>query len=161
RADVAASYPALGPLHGYRVVIPGVAAGTHQLCVTLLNVSGSPGGPTTVPCQSVTVRHNPVGVAPVLGRNGSAVTAAGWAVDPDTTAGVTVRITFDGKPVRVLGAVLSRADVGAAYPDYGPKHGFSTLLHPAAGKHTICAGADNVSGTPGSASGLGCRVVTV
>ena len=265
RTDVAATYPALGALHGYRVVLPDLPAGSHQLCVTLLNVSGSPGAPTAIPCTTVTVRHNPAGVAPVLGRSGNAVTAAGWAVDPDstdpvethvyvdgafavkavasavrsdiaapwngygtahgwtasldltagthkvcayginvgtgtnallgctstvvkhspfgnltsvtrrsdgvavygwaidpdTTAGTTVRITFDGKQVRLLGAVLSRADVGSAYPDYGPKHGFSTLLHPGPGKHTICAGADNVTGTPGSAAGLGCRVITL
>jgi hypothetical protein len=265
RTDVAASYPALGALHGYRVVLPGLAAGTHQLCVTLLNVSGSPGSPTAIPCTTVTVRHNPAGVAPVLGRSGNAVTASGWAVDPDstdpiethvyvdglfvskvvasavrsdiaapwngygtahgwtasldlaagthkvcvyginvgtgsnallgctstvvkhspfgnltsvtrrsdglavygwaidpdTTSGVTVRITFDGKQVRLLGAVLSRADVGSAYPDYGPKHGFATLLHPGRGRHTICAGADNVTGTPGTAAGLGCRTLTL
>ena len=265
RTDVAASYPALGALHGYRVVLPDLAAGAHQVCVTLLNVSGSPGSPAALPCSSYTVRHNPVGVAPVLGRSGNAVTAAGWAVDPDTTeavethvyvdgafvtksvasatrsdlsapwngygtghgwtasldlaagthkvcvfginvgtgtnallgctttvvkhspfgnltsvtkrpdglavygwaidpdttGGTTVRITFDGKQVRLLGAVLSRADVGSAYPDYGPKHGFSTLLHPGRGRHTIGAGADNVTGTPGSASGLGCRTITL
>ncbi|MFN2537647.1 MAG: hypothetical protein ABR549_05785, partial [Mycobacteriales bacterium] len=265
RPDVAETYPALGALHGYRLVLPGLAAGAHHLCVTLLNVSGSPGAPTALPCRTVTVRHNPVGVAPVLGRLGNAVTASGWAVDPDTadaiethlyvdgafvsktvasatrsdlsapwngygsghgwtasldlsagshklcafginvgtgtnallgctttvvkhspfgnltsvtkrsdgvavygwaidpdtTGGATVRVTFDGKQVRILGAVLSRSDVGAAYPDYGPKHGFSTLLHPGRGKHTICAGADNVTGTPGTASGLGCRTLTL
>ena len=265
RDDIAASYPALGGLHGFRVVVPDLSEGSHKVCVTLLNVSGSPGSPTALPCTTAVVRHSPVGVAPVLGRRGNAVTASGWAVDPDTTGtvethvyvdgkfvtktvasatrsdiaapwsgygtahgwtasldlpagshkvcayginvgagtnallgcattvvkhspfgnltsvtkrsdglavygwaidpdttgGVTVRITFDGKQVRVLGAVLPRADVGSAYPDYGPKHGFSTLLHPGKGRHTICAGADNVSGTPGTASGLGCRTITI
>jgi hypothetical protein len=265
RPDIAATYPDLGALHGFRVVLPDLTAGTHQLCVTLLNVSGSPGTPTALPCTSPVVRHDPVGVAPVLGRRGNAVTASGWAVDPDsasavethlwvdgkfalstvasatrsditapwngygaahgwtasldltagthkicayginvgtgtnsqlgctttvvkhspfgnlssvtrrsdglalygwaidpdTTGGVTVRILFDGKQVRLLGAVLSRADVGSAYPDYGPKHGFSTLLHPGRGRHTVCARADNVTGTPGTASGLGCRTITI
>jgi hypothetical protein len=265
RADVAATYPALGELHGWRVVVPSLTAGAHKLCATLLNVSGSPGAPTALPCTTVTVAHNPVGVAPALGRRGTLVTVAGWtvdpdslapvethvyvdgafaqkvtasaarsditapwsgygtghgwtaaldlaagshkvcayginvgagtngllgctttvvkhspfgnltsvtkrsdglavygwAIDPDTTGGVTVRITFDGKQVRLLGAVLSRGDVGSAYPDYGPKHGFSTLLHPGKGKHTICAGADNVKDTPGTAVGLGCRTLTL
>ncbi|MCU1603460.1 MAG: hypothetical protein JWO22_4169 [Frankiales bacterium] len=265
REDIAARYPGLGALHGYRVVVPGLSEGSHQVCVTLLNVSGSPGSPTALPCVAAVVRHSPIGVAPVLGRQGNAVTVSGWAVDPDTTdalethlyvdgafvtktvasavrsdlpapwsgygtghgwtasldlaagshkvcayginigsgtnallgctttvvkhsplgnltsvtrrsdglavygwaidpdttGGVTVRITFDGKPVRVLGAVLSRADVGSAYPDYGPRHGFSTLLHPGKGKHTVCAGADNAKDTPGTASGLGCRTLTI
>jgi hypothetical protein len=265
RADVATTNPDLGALHGFRVVLPDLAAGTHQVCVTLLNVSGSPGAPVTLPCASPVVRHDPAGIAPVLGRRGSAVTASGWvvdpdttspveahvfvdgrfatktvasatrsdipapwngygtghgwsvsldltagshsvcvfginagtgsnkllgctstvvkhspfgnltsvtkrsdglavygwAIDPDTTGGVTVRILFDGKQVRILGAVLSRADVGKAYPDYGPAHGFSTLLHPGRGRHTVCATADNVSGTPGTASGLGCRTITI
>jgi hypothetical protein len=265
RPDIAAAYPALGALHGFRVVVADLAAGSHQLCVTLLNVSGSPGSPTALPCTTAVVRHDPVGVAPVLGRRGNAVVASGWAVDPDTidalethiyvdgkfvvktvasatrsdlsapwngygsahgwtvpldlaagshqvcayginvgtgantllgctttvvkhspfgnltsvtrradglavfgwaidpdsTGGTTVRITFDGKQVRLLGAVLSRPDVGSAYPDYGPKHGFSTLLHPGKGRHTVCAGADNVNNTPGTAAGLGCRTITL
>ncbi|MDX6220668.1 MAG: hypothetical protein QOJ48_2349 [Frankiales bacterium] len=265
RPDVAATRPALGALHGFRVVLPDLSAGSHRVCVTLLNVSGSPGSNTALPCRSTVVRHDPVGVAPALGRRGIAVTAAGWAVDPDTTSpvdthvyvdgkyvlttvasatrsdipapwngygtahgwtaslnltagshkvcayginigtggnsllgctttvvkhspignltsvtrrsdgvavfgwaidpdttgGTTVRVTFDGKLVRLLGAVLSRADVGSAYPEYGPKHGFSTLLHPGRGRHTICATADNVQNTPGAAAGLGCRTVTV
>jgi hypothetical protein len=265
RTDLAASYPDLGALHGFRVVLPDLETGTHRVCVTLLNVSGSPGEPVSLPCASPVVRHNPVGVAPVLGRHGSAVTATGWVVDPDTTAAVdahvyvdgkfatkttasttrsdltapwngygsghgwsasldlstgthkvcvfginagtgrnallgctamvvrhtpfgnltsvtkrpdglavygwaidpdttgslTARILFDGKQVRVLGAVRSRADVGKAYPDYGPRHGFSTLLHPGRGRHTVCATADNVTGTPGSRSGLGCRTITL
>jgi hypothetical protein len=265
RSDVAAKYPALGAAHGYTVTIPDLAAGPHSVCVTLANVSGSPGTAQALPCVTATVRHNPVGIAPKLGRRGSLVTATGWvvdpdstgpvdahvyvdgkfattttasvtrsdvtapwngygtghgwsvdldlaqgthkvcvfgintgvganallgcsslvvkhtpfgnfssvtrrpdglavygwAIDPDTAGSITVRLRFDGRQVAVVSASRPNAGLGRAYPDYGPNHVYSVLLHPGSGRHTLCAYADNAQGTPGTAAGLGCRTVTI
>jgi hypothetical protein len=265
RSDIAAKYPQTGAAHGYSAVLPDLTAGTHTVCTTANNVTGSPGGPRQLPCATVTVKHNPVGTVPVLGRRGSAVTVAGWAVDPDTasaiqthvyvdgkyltradatatrsdltapwngygtahgysyalsltsgthkvcvfginvgsgtnaplgcssmvvkhtpfgnlssvvkrtdgvavagwaidpdtTGYVTVRLFVDGKLSRTVGAALSNAGVAAAYPAFGPKHGYSTLLKIARGRHTVCARADNYAGTPGGTAALGCRTITV
>lgn len=52
RSDVGAVYPAYGPLHGYSTSTPA-SAGTHQVCVTAMNVG--PGADTLLGCRTVLV----------------------------------------------------------------------------------------------------------
>jgi hypothetical protein len=158
RSDIASPWNGYGTGHGWSVSLD-LAAGTHKVCVFGINTGT--GTNALLGCTSTVVKHSPFGNLTSVTKRSDGLAVYGWAIDPDTTGGVTVRIRFDGKQVRLLGAVLSRADVGKAYPDYGPRHGYSTLLHPGRGRHTICASADNVTGTPGSTAGLGCRTITL
>lgn len=82
----------------------------------------------------------------------------GWTIDPDTTGPIYAWVTVDGVG-RHLYANLSRPDVAAAFPGYGPSHGFSGMVPASAGSHTVCVTASNVG--PGSHTPLGCRVVDV
>ena len=65
----------------------------------------------------------------------------------------------DGVGVLILGAGVSRADIGAAFPGYGDNHGFAgTAGGLAPGPHTVCAYGINAAG-PGGNTTLGCASV--
>jgi hypothetical protein len=87
-----------------------------------------------------------------------AIEVGGWALDPSTTSPIYVWVTVDGAG-RHLHANRSRPDVGAAFPAYGPAHGFAGSIVATAGRHTVCVTASNVG--PGAHKALGCRTVTV
>ncbi len=87
------------------------------------------------------------------------VRVQGWAIDPDTAAPDVVQITVDGAP-SFTAAALPRSDVAAAFPGYGPSHGFDAVIPAAAGSHSVCAFALNVSGG-GANTLLGCRTAVV
>jgi hypothetical protein len=88
------------------------------------------------------------------------VHVAGWAIDPDTTAPINVRVSVDGAPVAVAGANGARPDVGAQYPGYGSAHGYALDVRAAPGTHSVCAYAVNVA-AGGRDTQLGCRTVIV
>jgi hypothetical protein len=86
------------------------------------------------------------------------VSAAGWAIDPDTSAPIIVQMYIDGRANALTWANLSRPDVGAAYPLYGPNHGYSLTMATTPGRHTVCLYGINTG--PGASTQLGCRAVT-
>jgi spore germination protein YaaH len=88
------------------------------------------------------------------------VRVTGWAIDPNTTAGINVDIYVDGKFAARTSAANDRPDVGNLYFAYGTTHGFDTVLSLPAGRHQICVYGLNV-GAGTSNPQLGCRSVTV
>ena len=50
----------------------------------------------------------------------------GWAIEPDTTGAIDVQVFVDGVFNQTVHATTERDDVGAAYPGYGPLHGYTT-----------------------------------
>ena len=52
----------------------------------------------------------------------------GWAIDPDTTAPLTVHVYVDGVWAGQSTAGVARPDVGNAYPGFGSGHGFDVTL---------------------------------
>jgi hypothetical protein len=87
------------------------------------------------------------------------VAVAGWAIDPDTASPIRVHIYVDAVGLNAA-ADKPRDDVAAAYPGYGPNHGFSETITTTPGQHTVCAYAINSGAGPGN-TGLACRTVTV
>lgn len=87
------------------------------------------------------------------------VRVRGWAIDPDTTAPDVVQVTVDGAPSSYL-AAQPRSDVAAAFPGYGPSHGFDAVVPATNGSHSVCTFAMNVAGG-GSNTLLGCQTVIV
>jgi hypothetical protein len=95
----------------------------------------------------------------VSGGPGTAV-VAGWAIDPDSTAPISVHVYVDGVNVAQPTAGGSRPDVGALYPAWGPNHGYSTTVsNLSVGTHTVCTYGINVG--PGGNMTLGCLNVTI
>jgi hypothetical protein len=157
RTDVGAHNPAYGNNHGFDVSLP-VAPGTHEVCVFAINQGF--GGNTLMRCQSVIVPSGPPfgAVDAISGRPGG-VRVAGWAIDPDTIAAAELHVYIDGRGTSGIMANQARPDVGAAYPVYGPNHGFDAQLPASPGSHQVCIFAVNQG--VGSNQLMRCSTVTV
>ena len=106
-----------------------------------------------------TPSHNPFGVVDAVNAGPLSVTAAGWAIDPDTSAPIIVQMYIDDRANAVTWANQSRTDVGAVYPSSGPNHGYHLTMATTPGTHTVCVYGINTG--PGTSTKLGCRTVTV
>ena len=156
RPDVGAAYPWDGPNHGYNLTMV-TTPGPHTVC--LYGINTGPGASTQLGCRAVTVPNsNPFGMIDALTTSPGKVSAAGWAIDPDTSAPIIVQMYIDGRANALTWANLSRPDVGAAYPLYGPNHGYSLTMATTPGRHTVCLYGINTG--PGASTQLGCRAVT-
>jgi hypothetical protein len=69
---------------------------------------------------------------------GGAIRVVGWAIDQNRRDGVEARIFVDQRPMVTTMADLDRPDVGAAYPYYGPNHGFDITIDCEPGRHVVC-----------------------
>jgi len=159
RPDVAAAFPGWGAAHGFSASVT-VTGGTHTVCVYGINVGFGPVNPQ-LGCKTVSVSSgNPVGnFESVTGGLGT-LTVSGWTIDPNTPAPIDVHVYVDGRFAGSGTANANRPDVGAAFPSYGPDHGFAVTVGATSGTHTVCVYAINVG--PGEANPpLGCRQVSV
>lgn len=87
------------------------------------------------------------------------VRVRGWAIDPETTAAVEVRVLIDGAQVSATTANAARPDVGAANAAYGPNHGFDhTFLYNTAGTHEVSVLA--VDASSGATIAIGGGTIT-
>ncbi|PFG32529.1 N-acetylmuramoyl-L-alanine amidase [Sanguibacter antarcticus] len=155
RSDVGRAY-GNGSAHGFSTVVPATA-GTHTVCAYAIDSQG--GGNPRFDCTSVTVRNAaPIGVIDQVTGGSGTVRVRGWALDPDTTASISVHVYVDGKAVRSVRASASRSDIARAY-GLGALHGFDTAVPVSAGTHQVCVYAINA--TAGSNPHLGCRTATV
>ena len=157
RSDIGSAFPLYGPGHGFTATVPA-AAGPRTVCAYGINVAtGSVN--SLLGCRSVVVPDtSPFGSLDSAVGGAGKVTVSGWAIDPDTTAPITVNLVLDGV-LTVVTAGGDRPDVGAAFPTSGAAHGFSAVIGTTAGAHTVCAYGLNVGG--GSNRLLGCRAVVV
>ena len=132
-------------------------SGTHKVCAVAVNVLF--GTHNSAPaCKSITLALAPLGGFNTLSRavGSSNLAVTGWALDPDTTSPISVRITLDGAAYATVVAKTARTDIATKYP-YGADHGLSTTVTASAGEHTVCLTAVNVSG--GSDKSLGCKLI--
>jgi SpoIID/LytB domain protein len=157
RPDVGAAYPGAGSNHGFSMSVP-LPAGTSQVCVYAINTP-APGINPVIGCRAMTLAVNPIGNLEAASAAASTVTAVGWAFDQETTDPIDVQIFVDGALATALTADRTRADVAAAFPGAGDRHGFSVTLPVTPGDREVCAYAVNV--LQGVNSGLGCRNVNV
>ena len=157
RTDVGAAFHK-GDLHGYSGTV-AAPVGVHTVCVYALDSGGSGNNPQ-LGCRTVNVTDQvPIGSVDTVTAAATSISVAGWAIDPDTTAPITVHVYLDGSAV--LGTVANslRTDVGAAF-GMGDLHGFSGTVPAAAGRHTLCVYALDAGGS-GNNPQLGCSNVNV
>lgn len=159
RPDVGAFFSGYGNDHGFDVLIPNLTNAPHSVCMFAINV-GTGSVNTFLGCRSVSPRNHPFGSLDSVTSPGSAIRAAGWTIDPDTSAPLDVHIYVDGTFAGATVADLSRPDVEAVVPGFGAEHGFDATLAASPGSHQVCVFALNVSTGLGHAF-LGCRTVTV
>jgi hypothetical protein len=163
---VSGSYTAIAeavvvPPRGYSPPVRSAVVGAGPVNLTC----GAPPNPGSQP---------PFGNFDTVDETG-AFRITGWAIDPDTT-GPTRILTWFCKPtwctagttVGINSSEIAdkpRPDVGAAYPEFGPNHGFDTVVFPAfwedlaPGVYDLCVDARNLPG--GNGTRLGCRPVTL
>jgi hypothetical protein len=157
RSDVAAAYPGYGPNHGFSLTVPA-SPGMNNVCVYGIDVV-APGANKQIACkQLVGMSGAPVGVVDSVTVANGNITVTGWAYDPDTQQPIDVHVYVDSSG-RAFTADLARPDVGAAYPAYGAKHGFSARVPASSGEHNVCVYAINVG--PGENHLLSCRSIKV
>jgi hypothetical protein len=155
---VGAAYPAWGPNHGFRAIIPGVTPGTHTVCLYGYNVGA--GAHTLLSCRSVAVTANPIGSVDVFSSPAAgSARVQGWVADPDTFAAIPTHVYVDGVGAANVLAAAPRSDIGTIFPSWGPNHGFDiTLPGLSPGAHTVCVYGYNIG--PGASTLLRCATVT-
>lgn len=157
RPDVGNVYPGYGPNHGFNTVVPATP-GAHNVCTYAINVAYGNAN-TLLGCRSVTVGGNPFGALEVVTGQAGGVDVRGWTIDPDSASAINVHVYVGATLAGVIPASESRADIGRAFPDYGPNHGYSLRASAPAGTHQVCVAAENVGS--GASIWLGCRSATV
>ncbi|MEZ5322697.1 MAG: DUF4185 domain-containing protein [Microthrixaceae bacterium] len=163
RPDLAGVLPGGGTAHGFSLTAPA-SPGAHTVCVTARNVGL--GADSTIGCRSVTVRSvQPIGHLDTVRVGVDHVTASGWAVDPDSTGGLSVTVTArrrghaDDGLSRTTTSWGDRPDVAAA-TGMSRSAGFTVdvgLVEP--GTYDVCGRAHNVG--RGRDVDFGCQVVGV
>ena len=151
RSDVGALYKGYGNAHGFDLTV-AAGPGRHEVCVYAINQGV--GGNVLIGCDTVTVNSIPIGALDSVQRQGDNVRVSGWAIDPDVTEPIDVHVYADGAIIGVITADNPRADIGAAFPMYGPTHGFDATFA-APGARAVCAYAINVEA--GGNQLLACR----
>ncbi len=152
RPDVGAAYPGYGSDHGYSLEVPGTVGDT--VCVYGINTG--PGGNALIGCEVVSDPGNPFGSLDSASVSApGTVTAAGWAIDPNTADPITVHIYVNGHYADQGTADGSRPDIGILFIFYGAGHGFSIDVAADPGD-TVCAYGINTG--PGGNALLGCKM---
>ncbi len=158
RTGLPTQYSAAGPNHGFSFVLP-MTAGAHQICVYAMNI-GAGSVNLRLGCRTVTMVNNPVGALENVQQQPGGFLATGYALDPDATSSIAVRVYLDGRWVTSGVAAAPRPDLLNRYPFNGQNHGFSIFTPVPAGVHQLCVYAMNVgAGTVNSR--FGCRTVTM
>ena len=155
RADVAAIYPAYGPLHGFDAVVPA-SPGPHNVCLVALNKGR--GDNASLGCRVVVVPDgSPTGSVEAVTAVPGAFAVSGWALDPDSKNSIPVHV-YVGATGRAYLADKSRPDVAAAYARPGGAYGFTETVPAAPGVQNVCTYALNIAGG-GANPLLGCRTL--
>ena len=162
RPDLGGAFPVSGPNHGFTATLD-LGVGTHQVCAYAINpIAG--GRSPEVGCRTVTVAESaadPQGNLETATVTGGELTLGGWVIDPDVpTIPLVAHVYIDGQWGGALTADVARPDVAAAFPGFGPAHGFTYKRTLAPGQHTACVYAINQGRGTGNTA-LGCRTVTV
>ncbi len=163
RPDVAKTFSWAGPRSGYRIGVNAEGLGQNLVCVDVIPAR-TPTKPQRIGCHQVLIQ-NDFGRLDTIGAQGVAITVVGWALNPSSKGShVPIRISDTATVSQALGdprAALDRPDVAAAYPTYGPNHGYRiTFRARSKGTHTVCTTALPELGS-WSAVRLGCRSVVV
>lgn len=128
---------------------------------TLLHVALAPLALTAItafapPADS----HDPVGsLDGITARGATTLTVKGWAIDPDRTSwAVRVRASVDGQDVPTATTLASawRPDIADPAHAITPAHGYVLQVQAPATARQVCVRAQNIEGTPGADTVLGC-----
>lgn len=162
RPDLATVVPGHGIDHGFDVVVDGVAAGDHEVCVYALD-STPAFDVSLLGCRAVRVPSgSPVGVVDSVGPGPwpGSLRVTGWTLDPDTAEATEVHVYVDGIGRANVVAALARPDVARVWRLWGAGHGVEVTVDDLApGAHVVCVFAIDRA-PPGGNTLLECRSAT-
>ncbi len=107
----------------------------------------------------ITPTGSPRGALDVVRVRDGFVRVKGWAIDPNRIRPSQVQVLIDGEVVTTRTARTRRSDVGAVFPDYGSRHGFSFRVPTPDGEFELCVEAIDSGRRKQAPVELGCRVV--
>ena len=142
RSDVAAAFPGYGDNVGFGVTGSVGGSGPYDVCVYAINEP--PGTNPLIGCREVSQTVDPFGNVDRVTDVGGAARVQGWAIDPDASGAVNIQ-TWLNDADYVGGSIAdrNRPDVGNAFPQYGPDHGFTVDLPLPPGSHELYVYAIN------------------
>lgn len=103
---------------------------------------------------------SPIGRWSIRVTGPGTITLRGWALDPETTLPIRVRVTVNGRVRSVVLANTEHAGVAAVYPGNGPYHGAEFTITVPRGRHRVCVYASGI-GAGLSTRQLRCAYVRV
>ena len=115
-------------------------------------------GATTAQVRVMPTNRAPVGFVDTATATSTAITVTGWALDPDTTAPLTMHFYLDGTFAGTTTANTARPDIGTIF-GLGANHGYTTTIPATTGTHRLCTYA--LDTTNGPNPDIGCRTLTV
>ena len=149
-----------GGFHGYDDVVAYLTAGSHTVCTYGINTAG-PGTNALLGCVVFNVDNQLFGTLDTVTQVPGGVQFAGWVIDPDVAGAINVD-AWVGSTKVTAPANVSRADVGAAYPLWGPNHGFVvTVPFTAAGAQQVCLWGYNAGPGSNAMVANSCQTFTV
>jgi GH25 family lysozyme M1 (1,4-beta-N-acetylmuramidase) len=143
-----------GTPQSFSVAVGSMADGSHTICT--YGIDNQHVANSKLGCKSITVTGAPFGHFEAVVAVAGGVEVSGWAIDPNTDAPIAVHLYVDGVWNSSVTAGVDRPDVGAAYFQSGPLHGFDETLALPPGPHEVCAYAIN-TGLGASNKSLGCK----
>jgi len=157
RPDVGRIY-GKGDNHGFQTTLPSTI-GPHEVCV--YGVDSWVALSRKVGCSSVDVNGPAFGAldaatSPSPGK----ITVSGWAIDPNTTAPISVHVYAFGQGAQGLVADGPRPDVGRIF-GMGDNHGFIGTVNASPGTHPVCVYAIDSWLVAGANQTIKCMTVTV
>jgi hypothetical protein len=143
RPDVGRIY-GKGDNHGFQTTLPSTI-GPHEVCV--YGVDSWVALSRKVGCSSVDVNGRAFGALDIAVPSPGKITVTGWALDPNTSAPISVHVYAYGKGAQALTADGPRPDIGRIFGK-GDLHGFSGPVSASPGTHPVCVYAiDSWNGT--------------
>jgi len=160
RSDLAADMPGYGGYRGFSFAV-GAGAGTHTVCVRAVNIVYGSANTELPSCRSITIQVNPVGaISGSYVRTPGGTRISGWALDPDTTNPISVKVTVDGVLKSTLTANASSPVPSSTWAEWGSDHGFAITLAMSSGvAHNVCITGVNVG--DGVDTQMDCSSITL
>ena len=123
-------------------------------------INTGPGVNSVLGCKGFVVPdRTPFGFVDLASRvTGGAIRVVGWTMDPDLVFPIDVHVYVNGAFAVAVPATLNRPDLGAAFPIFGPYHGFDVTVAAPSGPTQVCAYAINWGPGWGNPQ-LGCKTV--
>jgi D-alanyl-D-alanine carboxypeptidase len=156
RPDVDALFPRNGSGHGFDMTVPA-QQGPQTIC--LYGIDSGPGSNALIGCRTLTSDRDPFGYLDAVRPAPGGLTVSGWAIDPDSANPIQVHTYIDGQGAGATTAGGSRPDIGAAFPLYGPAHGYTATYPAGPGAHNVCTFGINVAA--GTNTLLECKTIVL